>query len=165
MAVSDGPFGEQLRQHRERAGMTKAEAARVAGVSAARWGQVEAGRERKGGYEIPTRPGREWVIKAARAVGWSEGAALAAASHPSAAASSDPPVSPWRAELDRLWSRTSSAQQQAIVRLLATMVSPAATPLDVFGAPDPTGDYRERVVDRPPQPIPGETGGEDVSRS
>ncbi|WP_280245135.1 MULTISPECIES: helix-turn-helix domain-containing protein [Nocardia] len=62
-------FGQRLQQAREAAPMRKREAAKRAGISEARWRQLERGFESVRGIEVDVRTTPETVARVASAVG------------------------------------------------------------------------------------------------
>lgn len=139
--------------------LSRTQLALMSGVSESQIGNLET---------RATEPKRTTVIDLATALpGWKVDHALALAGHTPlsldervieasrAAASS-------RSELDRLWPQASPAQQEALLRTLATMVNPG---IPLLSAVTEADHYREGIVEAPQDPIvedsdDKESGGE-----
>lgn len=72
-------FGALLQSGRQKAGLSVRRAAKAAGISEARWRQLERGYQSSGSAKIPANPKADTVVKAADAVGVDADEALAAA--------------------------------------------------------------------------------------
>lgn len=61
-------IGAKIREARETAGMSRRAAAKAATISEARWRQIESGRQRRDGVEVPAVTTAETLTLVARAV-------------------------------------------------------------------------------------------------
>ncbi|WP_165243155.1 helix-turn-helix domain-containing protein [Corynebacterium lizhenjunii] len=78
-SISQWRAGQLLQSHREQSGLSKAEAARRAGLSESWWRRLETGINIRKGEEVPVKASPEALYRAARAVGLSPIVVLEAA--------------------------------------------------------------------------------------
>jgi transcriptional regulator with XRE-family HTH domain len=78
-APEGAPFCQQMYERREQLSLPQTRAALRAGISQARWRQIEQGYEARGPMRIPANPTRRTVKKIAAALYWDQREALVAA--------------------------------------------------------------------------------------
>lgn len=110
------PLGALVEARREHLGLSKRQAARIAGISEGRWRQVVSGVQRAGGVAIPVNPRAETVAAMAHAVGVGVPEALAAAGLPAELAERLADVDPTLAEVEA--SNLSDETKRRIVAML-----------------------------------------------
>jgi transcriptional regulator with XRE-family HTH domain len=144
-------FAIELQQHREAMGLSRAAAARRAGISSSRWSQVEQGYESKSGVIIPAIAGRDFVLKAATALHWPRSEALEAADLPVEHLPEDKraeDTEDWTTTDQALWSRMTPQRKKAFRYMMRVMEDEYA----VFDAPTATVDPRAHFSDAEPTP-------------
>jgi transcriptional regulator with XRE-family HTH domain len=113
-----------MQERRERLLISRARAARRAGISPARWSQIENGYESKGGVIIPANPGRVTVYRIAEALNWP----LADALHTAGFEPGDlPPVAEPhnnKAEWDSFYGRLDPEVRTRMLKLMRAVDDP-----------------------------------------
>lgn len=137
-APEPGEFARELRKRRLRLGLKIAPAARRAGMAPGTWAAVENGYFKKAGVFIPNGATQQFVMKAARAIGWDMGEALKLAGY-----DFDPDDLPPEDELDvptdsaavlKLMGGLLPTQRRVLVGLIKTMQDPYANVEDLLKA-------------------------------
>jgi DNA-binding XRE family transcriptional regulator len=132
-----------MERRRNRVGLSKAAAARRAGISQTRWIQVEQGYEKRGEVLIPTEPSKDLVIKVAAAFeDWDEAEALELAGYDPEYSREKPKDLPPSKLMD-LWPKLTLPQKQVLENTARLFVDPHAA---IDTSPSPV-DARPRFTD------------------
>lgn len=123
------PFAVRMKQERERQKLPKSRVAAKAGVSEARYRQIEQGYEARGrgadAVKFPAEPSPDFIVKVASALGIPRSEALALNGHPVDAVPDEPVDVPPQRLWDN-WAKLSHSQKECLVWLSTLMRDPDA---------------------------------------